>query len=335
MADTEILRHGEWDSQRFRASGAMLVEVLAPSTLRAGVAVDGLQGAMRSQSTRSGAFPLQAVPEEVHVLAVTQTREPFPGGARVDLSVAFPSTARSFLIQNVDIAGHERAPLVRLSREGDAWLLSPNTSRPGSSQQQFPHLEERGAPAPGGAEVRAGSKEPPAVLGSWAARRAAELGSALQPQIAELVIDTSVSMSRHRSRVRRLCSFASALARSSGMAEPRVRTVSVGGSDEAGVGSLLDGDAEGRADDLLSTHQRRIVITDLPIQRADVHSLVIGDPAILAALAVTAGEVFVLDASAWSELEREDASYTDQTLQRLEPLMRWLALPSHETKESS
>lgn len=335
MADTEILKQGEWTSQQFRATGAMLVEVLAPPELSAEIAVDGLSGSLRSQSPQSGAFPLQAVSESASVLAVSQAKAPFPGGARVDLSIAFPSIGRSFLIQGLDIAGHERALLVRLTREGDTWQLRPQAEPPTSGLPEVSRPELRTA-NPLGADSGPGAKDPSVALGAWAARRAAEIGVPAHPRITELIIDSSVSMAQHRSRVDRLCRFVTALARATGATEPRVRERAVGGYAAAGVGSVLSGAPEADAGDhLIGGQRRKAVITDLPLLQEGVECLVIGDPAIVDVLSASEGGVHVPDEGTWQELDRDDVAYTDQTLQRLEALMTWLSLPAPETQERS
>lgn len=139
----------------------------------------------------------------------------------------------------------------------------------------------------------------------------------MAPEVSEILIDRSVSMDAHRRRADVLRDFLCALARAGGGQMPAVADASVGGASRHGVGSVaLSSRDAGRGG-------RSLVITDVPVGQEGVASLVLGDPRILEAL--PSEDAFAVTPEIWQELERQDASFDDSTLRRMEPLVDWLA----------
>lgn len=356
MAETEILRAGSWQERRLQAEGAVVVEVLI-DVPGAALAVDGLQGSLRHHSPTSGAFPLKAAAEGVFVIAAAADGAAFPGGALADLSLTFPSTGQSYLLQGMDVSGHARAPLVELTWDQDRWKLLPATEPtrsvggPRAGEHHTPSArgtadETRGASDPRSeaarSEVRRGgavaapmpSADAPRaeILGSWLARRLRERGQLRSPGVSTLLVDDSASMRSHRERASALTTLLRSFLSAAGAPDPEIRNLAVGRAEHAGVGSAaIPAPSDPASAD--AGHRVSIVITDLPGRSGALPTLVVGDPDLARALLDT-GSTLVLGPEAWREIEREDTDYDDATLRQFLPLAQWLEDPRH-TEENA
>ena len=348
MAESEILSGGQWEPRRFPASGAVHVAIMGPRDAGLRLEVEGLQAQLRRQSASDGAFSLGGAEEGVTIVATASTGEAFPGGAIADLSLSFPGARRDYLVEQIDISGRRSAPLVRLVPEEGQWVLSPaepgmagaaatgpaaapapahrtapapvSTAGPGapahaaaaSAGAAAPAVAANAAPVP---EPAAGSTVPE-LLGAWVGRRRRDAGAAVAPEVSEIRIDRSVSMDAHGRRADVLRDFLCALARAGGGQMPAVADAIVGGVSRYGVGSVALSSRDAGSDG------RSLVITDVPVGQEGVASLVLGDPRILEAL--PSEDAFAVTPEIWQELEREDASFDDSTLRRMEPLVDWI-----------
>lgn len=319
MAESEILRGGQWEPRRFHAEGAVHVEIMGPSGSRLQLEVDGLQAQLRRQSATGGAFAVQGARDGVTIFATAEGDEAFPGGAMVDLSLSFPSARRDYLVERIDISGHRRAPLVRIAAEEGGWVLSPvdalAVSRPshtGLSDVPGHEVSPAAGPAPG-----VGGETIPELLGAWIGRRRSDRGAPVIPNVGEVRIDRSASMIPLAARADTLRDLVLALARSGGGPLPEVVDSSVGGTVRNGVGSAASDPAQRRAGTT-----RILLITDVPVHGEGVANLVIGEPGILEVLKVD--DALGVTHEAWTELEREDARFDDVTLTRLAALINWL-----------
>lgn len=330
MAESEILRGGRWEPRRFSATGAVHVAVMGPRDSRLQLEVERLQSQLRRQSPSDGAFPLSGAADGVTIVATAADGEAFPGGAMADLSLSFPAARRDYLVEQIDISGRRSAPLVRLREEDGQWILAPaevDSAVPGPVP---PLPGSIPAAAVGGGRAAAASKSTagpvseadiggnsvPELLGAWIGRRRRDAGTAVAPAVSEIRVDRSVSMEKHALRVDILRDFLRSLARTGGSTVPAVVDAAVGGAARHGVGSVA-----------LSSHSggqtgRSLVITDIPVGQRGVANLVLGEAEILEILATE--DAFAITPEIWQELEREDASFDDSTLRRLEPLVEWL-----------
>lgn len=324
MAESEILRAGQWEPRRFQAEGAVHVEVMGPSGTPLQLEVDGLQAQLRRQSATGGAFAVQGAREGVTLFAAAEGGEAFPGGAVVDLSLSFPSARRDYLVERIDIAGHRRAPLAQIVADGDHWVLSPveaaaappamDPGAPVDSDQQ------RSPSATWASDTAAGTV--PELLGAWIGRRRSDRGAAVLPTVAEIRIDRSASMNPWHERADILRDLVLALARAGGGPLPDVVESSVGGVSRNGVGSAAVDSSYRR-----NSGSRTLLITDVPVRTEGVANLVVGDPQILEVL--PADDACGVTPDAWMELEREDSRFDDATLRRLETLIDWLTDAAH------
>ena len=319
MAESEILRGGRWEPRSFQAEGAVHVEIMGTADSRLQLEVDGLQAQLRRQSATGGAFAVQGARDGVTIFAAAEAAEAFPGGAMVDLSLSFPSARRDYLVERIDISGHQRAPLVRITADGEKLQLSPaealSAPRPATSRTAEPASQ---APSPPiGAAPSSGGETIAEMLGAWIGRRRGDRGAAVLPTVREVRIDRSASMIPFADRADTLRDLVLSLARAAGGPLPDVVDSSIGGARRSGVGSA----AVDRVDSS-SGSARTLLITDIPVQGEWIANLVIGDPQILDALATE--DAHGLAPDAWSELEREDTRFDDATLRRLEPLLDWL-----------
>ncbi|MGP9844017.1 hypothetical protein [Brachybacterium sp. 107] len=319
MAESEILRAGQWEPRRFQAEGAVHVEIMGPSGTPLRLEADGLQSQLRRQTAAGGAFAVHAARDGATLFAAAESGEAFPGGAVVDLSLSFPSARRDYLVERIDISGHSRAPLARIAAEGDSWVLSPVETAPAPST-----LPPSGLDGSGQHRASVTERDPdsgvgtiPELLGAWIGRRRSDSGAAVLPDVAEIRIDRSASMIPRQERIDILRDLVLALARAGGGPLPVVVEGSIGGATRNGVGSVaLDAgrQREGAG--------RTLLITDVPVRTEGIANLVIGDPRILEVL--EADDACGVTSDAWLELEREDSRFDDATLRRLEALIDWL-----------
>lgn len=344
MAESEILRGGQWEPRRFPATGAVHVSVMGPRGARVRLEVEGLGAQLRRQSPSDGAFPLVGAEDGVTIGAVAEDGVAFPGGATADLSLSFPAARRDYLIEQVDISGRRSAPLARLVPEDGQWVLAPvegiappPASSPTPGAAAGPVAAPAAAPAHGPGPAAGVPTQPaaaypgpesapsaaprrdatvPELLGAWVGRRRRDSGAPAVPTISGILLDRSVSMQALSSRADLLRDFLRAFAHAGGAAVPAAVDAPVGGVARDGVGSLAVGGPS------TGLSARPLVITDVPVAMPGIANLLLGEARILDIL--PAEDAFAVTEEIWWELEREDASFDDSTMQRIAPLIDWL-----------
>jgi hypothetical protein len=319
MAESEILRGGQWAPRRFQAEGAVHVEIMGPSGALLRLEVDGLQAQLRRQSATGGAFAVQGAQEGATLFAAAEGGEAFPGDAVVDLSLSFPSARRDYLVERIDISGHRRAPLARIAADDDHWVLSPAVAAAAPAAVPSGARDAQGpqpSPRTEGASD-SGSGTIPELLGAWIGRRRSESGAAVLPSVAEIRMDRSASMASLKERADILRDLVLSLAKAGNGPLPGVVESSIGGAEHNGVGSAALDPAHRRERTV-----RTLLITDVPVRHQGVANLVIGDPGILEVL--EADDAYAVTSEHWLELEREDSRFDDVTLRRLDALTNWL-----------